>query len=135
MTGKAPDLCLTLLTTRGTYLPVGQAWRADEHTWRVWVWTRPGAGRLGVFLPPGMRGALPARLSLHAQDGTRIGSGAYVPGLRAVMLQVWSWPVMCGGGCWLRLRSGDAPSGWSQTPAATGNVRRPAQAEQRGHPP
>lgn len=104
MSGKPADLCLTILKTGGGYLRAGLAWEAEAGVWRVRAWARPGAGRLGVFLPEGRSGTLPERLTLHDQGGTQVGSGWYVPGLRGVIFQVWAWPHMTGEGCWLRLR-------------------------------
>lgn len=83
MSSKPADLCLTVLTTGGGYLRAGLAWEAEAGVWRVRAWARPGAGRLGVFLPEGRSGRLPERLTLHDQGERMWGPGVTCRGCAA----------------------------------------------------
>lgn len=82
---------VTLLTSRGGYRPLGLGW-TRPFGFRVHCWDRPGVGRVGLFLPAGMSGALPGRVQLRGDLG-RLGSGVLVPGLRAVLLTFEAFPV------------------------------------------
>ncbi|MGM9320583.1 hypothetical protein [Deinococcus aquaticus] len=84
------DVLLTVLTPDRRYLSVGVGWRRPDG-FRVRFWFRPGAGRVGVFLPAGMTGTLPSRVEVHLR-GEPIGSGAFVESLRGVMLTVDAHP-------------------------------------------
>ncbi|GGM60414.1 hypothetical protein GCM10008956_40120 [Deinococcus arenae] len=131
MSGRTPDVFVTSVRSDGAgYAAVGLGWALPEGGWRVRCASRPGAGRLGVFLPPGVSGVLPARVTVHASSGEQIGSGALVAGLRAVMLQMSAWPGR-GGACWMQVR---VPVGVGFVPvsaarrggaAGSGDPRRP----------
>jgi hypothetical protein len=85
MNGKATDVCMTVLRAgvRGQgYVVLGLGWEHPDGGWRLRCWAKRGAGRVGLFLPEG-RG------------------GAFVSGLRGVMIQVDPWPRLEGGGYWL----------------------------------
>ncbi|MFB9991003.1 hypothetical protein ACFFLM_03275 [Deinococcus oregonensis] len=102
MSGKAADLCVTVLRGGGQgYAALGLGWEDPEGGWRLRCWAKPGAGRIGLFLPEGRSGVLPTRVTVHTSAGERLGSGAYVPGLRGVMIRADAWPTLEGGGCWL----------------------------------
>lgn len=136
MSGKPADLCLTVLTRGGGYLPLGQGWEAEAGVWRVRAWAQPAGGRVAVFLPAGRGGTLADALTLHDQAGTKLGGGRYVPAVRGVILQVWAWPEMDGGGCWLRLRAAEGagqvtPERRRSTPVDRG--QRPTAADERRH--
>lgn len=81
---------VTLLPSRGGYRPLGLGW-TRPFGFRVHCWDRPGVGRVGLFLPAGVSGALPVRVQLRGDLG-RLGSGVLVPGLRAVLLTFEAFP-------------------------------------------
>ncbi|PTA66610.1 hypothetical protein C8263_17055 [Deinococcus arcticus] len=69
-------------------------------------------------------------MTVHASSGDRIGSGAFVPGLRGVMVQVSAWPRLVDGGCWLLVR---VPGDARMMPVPVGGRRpsMPARPEPR----
>ncbi|PIG95558.1 hypothetical protein AMD26_020275 [Deinococcus sp. UR1] len=104
VSGRRADVFVTALASDGGYVPVGLGWASPEGGWRLRCFARPGAARFGLFLPAGCSGVLPSRVTVHASSGDQVGSGAFVRGLRGVMLQVSAWPAGRSGECWLTAR-------------------------------